>query len=236
MTIKTKEIKPEAGARERLLCAALTLFNDKGYAAASVREIVEAAGVTKPVLYYYFGNKEGIYLELMQNSYRTFEELTAWSVALEGSAQERIVRFCSVLFDASLERLPEVRLIYAMYFGPPQGAPQFDLDAYFLRMMELVHRLVREGAAQGEFGEICVDDAARAVIAILTSAINEQLSRREVKLDREGMVRLLRLVLLGMGSRTGQSCADSIPPAQPPPLPPGLPAVALLRVSGRGPG
>jgi AcrR family transcriptional regulator len=195
MTSATRKIEPEAGARERLLGAALTLFNEKGYAAASVREIVEAAGVTKPVLYYYFGNKEGIYLELMRNSYGTFEELAAQTVGAGGSAKERLVRFCSVLFDASLERLPEVRLIYAVYFGPPQGTPQFDLDAYFLRMMELVHRLIKEGAAGGEFADLCVDDLTRAVIAILTSAINEQLSRRESKLDREGMVRLLRLVL-----------------------------------------
>ncbi|MFZ2948198.1 MAG: helix-turn-helix domain-containing protein [Desulfuromonadaceae bacterium] len=38
--------------RERLLTAALTIFNTKGYAAASVREIVVAAGVTKPAIYY----------------------------------------------------------------------------------------------------------------------------------------------------------------------------------------
>ena len=214
MTSATRTIEPEPGARERLLTAALTLFNEKGYAAASVREIVEAAGVTKPVLYYYFGNKEGIYLELMRGSYGTFEALAAQSVTLGGSAQERIIRFCSVLFDASLERLPEVRLIYAVYFGPPQGTPQFDLEAYFLRMMELVHRLVSEGAANGEFGEICVEDATRAIIAILTSAVNEQLSRREQKLDREGTVRLLRLLLQGMRKATYHTLDQALPHSQ----------------------
>ena len=123
--------EPEAGARERLLTAALALFNEKGYAATSVRELVQAAGVmTKPVLYYYFGNKEGIYLELMDNSHSTFESLAAKIGSLEGSAQERIVRFCSDLFDVSTQNLPLVRLIYAIYYGPPQGAPQFDLDAF----------------------------------------------------------------------------------------------------------
>ncbi|MCE1227092.1 MAG: TetR/AcrR family transcriptional regulator, partial [Geobacteraceae bacterium] len=50
-----------ANVRQRLLDAALQLFSTKGYAATSVRELVEAAGVTKPVLYYYFKNKEGLY-------------------------------------------------------------------------------------------------------------------------------------------------------------------------------
>ena len=45
------------------LSAARELFARKGYSGTSVREIVAAADVTKPVLYYYFRNKEGLYLE-----------------------------------------------------------------------------------------------------------------------------------------------------------------------------
>ena len=44
----------ENNSRERLLETATELFAEKGYAGASVREIVEKAGVSKPVLYYYF--------------------------------------------------------------------------------------------------------------------------------------------------------------------------------------
>jgi len=54
--------------RERLLIAAVRLFAEKGYSATSVREIVEAAGVTKPVLYYYFRNKEGVFDAMMQEA------------------------------------------------------------------------------------------------------------------------------------------------------------------------
>ena len=63
-----KKDESPLGARQRLLDAAAELFNGKGYAATTVREIVKAAGVTKPVLYYYFKNKEGIFLELMRGN------------------------------------------------------------------------------------------------------------------------------------------------------------------------
>jgi TetR/AcrR family transcriptional regulator len=190
--------EPDAGARERLLAAALTLFNEKGYAATSVRELVAAAGVTKPVLYYYFGNKEGIFLELMQSSYGTFESLLAKIVSLDGPAQEKIIQFCGDLFDISVEQLAMVRLTYAIYYGPPQGAPPFDLEAFFFGMMDAIQRLVRAGIAGGELKEECVEDTARAIIAILTSAINDQLCRRESKLDRDGMVKMLRLLMSGI--------------------------------------
>ena len=200
MTLETSKPEPEAGARERLLTAALTLFNEKGYAATSVRELVERAGVTKPVLYYYFGNKEGIYLELMQSSYSHFDELAGRIVSLDGSAQEKIIQLCCDLFDVSIQRLAELRLIYAIYYGPPQGAPHFDLEAYFVRLMELIHGMVAAGVAGGELKGYGAEDMARAIIAILTSAINDQLCRRESKLDRDGMVSMLRLLMNGIAA------------------------------------
>jgi TetR/AcrR family transcriptional regulator len=198
MMLRTHKVESDAGAREKLLAAALELFNEKGYAATSVRELVAAAQVTKPVLYYYFGNKEGIYLELMQGSYGTFEALVQ-GISLEGSARERILQFCDDLFDISVERLALVRLIYAIYYGPPQGAPPFDLESYFVRMMELIQRLVGAGIASGELKQGSVEDVSRAIIAVLTSAINEQLCRREAKLDRKGMERMLHLLMDGIG-------------------------------------
>jgi TetR/AcrR family transcriptional regulator len=189
--------EPE-GARERLLAAALLLFNEKGYAASSVREIVQVAGVTKPVLYYYFGSKEGIYLELMESSYRIFESITATISSLDGSADEKIIQFCSDLFDASVAKLPLVRLIYAIYYGPPQGAPHFDLDVYTIRLIEVIQQMVTEGIASGQLKDKDAGDTARAVFAILTATVNEQLSPRANKPDRETLVRMLTLLMSGI--------------------------------------
>jgi len=50
----------EADTRSAVLREAAALFAAHGYDAVSVREIVAAAGVTKPALYYHFGNKEGV--------------------------------------------------------------------------------------------------------------------------------------------------------------------------------
>ncbi len=46
--------------KKAILRVAARLFATRGFEATSVREIVEAAGVTKPTLYYYFGSKEGL--------------------------------------------------------------------------------------------------------------------------------------------------------------------------------
>ncbi len=46
--------------RESILDVALKLFADKGYDAVGVQEVVDAAGITKPTLYHYFGSKYGL--------------------------------------------------------------------------------------------------------------------------------------------------------------------------------
>ncbi|MBE0606654.1 MAG: TetR/AcrR family transcriptional regulator, partial [Deltaproteobacteria bacterium] len=136
---KRERKEAEAGeVRERLLSGATGLFASKGYAATTVREIVERAGVTKPVLYYYFGSKEGIYLELMREPFSKFAALVEEALLPAGLARERLFRLCLRAYDIFVENLDAARVMYSIYYGPPQGAPFVDFDAYHHRFQEAV--------------------------------------------------------------------------------------------------
>src|SRR3954471_18817338 len=63
---------------------AARLFADRGYDATSVREIVEASGVTKPTLYYHFGSKQGLAEALLTRPMSEFIESLRGLVAREG--------------------------------------------------------------------------------------------------------------------------------------------------------
>ncbi len=191
--------QPEQGmiVRERLLTAALWLFTARGYAATTVREIVAAAGVSKPALYYYFSNKEGIYLALMQNTYDTFRELTSILTANRGSTRERIIHFCTGMFDGFLVHIDVARIIYSIYFGPPQGAPSFPHERFFDEMLEIIRGMVRDGIDAGELRKVDEADATWVIISGLNSVMEEQLCRDFPRVDREGLVRMLDLILNG---------------------------------------
>jgi AcrR family transcriptional regulator len=47
--------------REQLLDIGRSIFGEKGYEAASIEEIAQRAGISKPVVYEHFGGKEGLY-------------------------------------------------------------------------------------------------------------------------------------------------------------------------------
>src|SRR6201989_836679 len=53
---------------EQTLGAAHELFAERGYAAVTMDEIAAAVGVTKPLLYNYFGNKERLYIACMEQA------------------------------------------------------------------------------------------------------------------------------------------------------------------------
>lgn len=53
---------PRAERERQMLEVAARVFGRRGYHAASMDEIARACGVTKPMLYAYFGSKDGLYL------------------------------------------------------------------------------------------------------------------------------------------------------------------------------
>jgi AcrR family transcriptional regulator len=69
---------------EQTLAAAHDLFAERGYAAVKMDEIAAAVGVTKPLLYNYFGNKERLYISCME---RAGDSLTATVAAAVGSTE-----------------------------------------------------------------------------------------------------------------------------------------------------
>lgn len=56
--------------REQLTAVARELFAERGYAAASMEEIAERAGVSKPVVYEHFGTKDAIYRVIVDREVR----------------------------------------------------------------------------------------------------------------------------------------------------------------------
>jgi AcrR family transcriptional regulator len=141
---------PTNDTEERLLDAALTLFAEKGYEAASVREIIEAAGVTRPVLYYYCASKEDLFKRLVHwkhdEAYRELgrivKEAAGWADRL------RSIMRGSFAFCAADPRVP--RLMFQTAYGPSiPGISKFMAELGGLRF-GIVCRVMQDGISAGE--------------------------------------------------------------------------------------
>jgi len=147
------------GTEERLFDCALTLFAEKGYAATSVREIIEAVGLAKPVLYYYCKNKVDLFSKLVDrihhSAYRELELLCASPLPWEEKLRQ-IIRG-TFAFCRADPRVP--RLMAQASFGPslPELSPV--LERYESKRFEMICEVIKQGRTGG--GEAVV--AARAM-------------------------------------------------------------------------
>mgnify|MGYP006266992487 CR=1 FL=1 len=216
MTSKTAPLEgTSASARERLIDAALTLFNSRGYAATTVREICEAAGVTKPVLYYHFRNKEGIYLHVMNEGFLDFASTITRALDRQGTATERLHGLLQDTYALFLRHVPEARLMHAMYYGPPQGAPAYDFDRYHQNFEDAVRGVLEEGAAAGEFRLGPLDVMTWVVLGCMNTAIELRLCHPERAIDGPDLAKMVDIVLAGLAGplrrpvarRTGRAAA-----------------------------
>ena len=62
------------GARQRILAAALAEFSEKGLGGARVDVISERAGANRRMLYHYFGNKDDLFLAVLELAYSDLRE------------------------------------------------------------------------------------------------------------------------------------------------------------------
>ncbi|MDX2379491.1 MAG: TetR/AcrR family transcriptional regulator [Acidimicrobiia bacterium] len=58
---------PASARREQILAVALVVFARSGFHGASMNDVAEAAGVTKPVLYQHFDSKRDLYAALLDD-------------------------------------------------------------------------------------------------------------------------------------------------------------------------
>ena len=85
--------------RETLLAIALRLFTYEGYDAVGIQRIVDEAHVTKPTLYHYFGNKEGLMRSILSGYMGPFfdrlEQLSQYEGDLIRTVEEVTIHYMS---------------------------------------------------------------------------------------------------------------------------------------------
>jgi TetR/AcrR family transcriptional regulator len=119
---KTALDSPTTSA-ERILSTALDLFAIKGYDATAVREICEAAGITKPTLYHFFGSKDGVLQALVHGGFRQFRALVDAALGTPGSFRHRVKVMARSVFDSASHKPRFWRFMHSVIWAPPGTAP-----------------------------------------------------------------------------------------------------------------
>ncbi len=125
--------------KNKIFNAAAELFARDGYYKVSVREICEAAKVTKPVLYYYFKDKETLLEELMKETYIKVDELVV-KYLKETDSLEILLKNLVKLYVEFLTFYPNLTRFSAFIQSTnvPQRILEMKLNRYKTEMGKLI--------------------------------------------------------------------------------------------------
>jgi AcrR family transcriptional regulator len=98
--------------RRQLFDVALSLFAKHGYAAATMDDIAEAAGVTKPLVYQHFESKRALYLELMDVFSRELVTRIVKATANAQGPRRQVEQGFAAYFELMLGNEEAFRLLY----------------------------------------------------------------------------------------------------------------------------
>jgi AcrR family transcriptional regulator len=161
---------PRAEREQQILDAAVQEFGERGYAHASMAAIGRRAGISKPLIYEYFGSKEGLYLACLSRAGNHLVDRVA--DAQSGTTLRRATDTLAAIFSA----LDGRRLDWAVINDPtlPAGSAVRDAAADYRARL---YRLAVEGTREVLGGHGLTDDEDNALGAhvwatVVTAIVN----------------------------------------------------------------
>lgn len=189
----------ENNSKNRIFRVAAHLFAERGYNGVSMREISETTGLSKPTIYYYFGNKEGIYSSLVDAGLHFGSSEFQNLLEQDLSIRQKIIEIAKIRFRQVLQ-FPEFAKFFLRLYTSTEKLPfleNFIKEAGVRR--QLLIRLIEEGVTRGEFGTSANPQlAAEIFMGAMMHFILNQLNSKEMLLSDKLAEDIVELLFKGL--------------------------------------
>ena len=162
--------------RDNILKAATKVFARYGYEGGSVEKISKAAKSFDRMIYYYFGSKEGLFIEVLEETYRRMNDAESkldLDTAKPVEALQAVIRFVVGYYRKNPEfitLLNTENLHKGKHISKSMRAREYSSPA-----IEVIRRVLESGQTQGLFRK---DVSARDVYLLIAATGYFYLSTR----------------------------------------------------------
>jgi AcrR family transcriptional regulator len=141
---RTEPAQRNASTREVILGTAERLFAERGFAATSVRDIVGEAGTSAPSLYHFFGSKENLVIELINDRHAAYCDALEADLALAKTSFEVCQRFVKFVLTNMAKKPTTAKFLLGIMFGPRQDVPTRVVGETLMRSQQTLQERLRE--------------------------------------------------------------------------------------------
>jgi len=198
MNTDTPDFLDTKDTKGKIFRVAASLFAEKGYNGVSMREISERTGLSKPTIYYYFGNKEGIYTSLVSTSLNYNVEIFQEIQQKKVSIKQKITELVKLRFR-QVQEYPDLAKFFVSLLNGTEKLPFLsELMEEAKSRRKMLVDLINEGIRTGEFGSSAKPElAAEIFIGSLMHFIQKQLNTSESILTDALAAEIVELLFLG---------------------------------------
>ena len=163
--------EPAARAAE-LTAVALDLFEQRGFAAVTIKSIGEAAGVNPALIYYYFKDKEDLFRASIESAIdQAFEHFTALRERHDDPSE-----IISDWLDTHVELYRVVRKMVKVsldHAGSAKPLPHVDasIRRFYDEEAKILAACIRDGIARGQFRDADPEATAEMISTFLDGAM-----------------------------------------------------------------
>lgn len=167
----------------KIVDAAGHLFLQRGYKAVSINDIIRAADVTKPTLYYYFVDKEELFVQMGLRVLAEMGERLSLAVETPGGFAERLTAVARVIMADRDTDMRMMRHEMFEHLGPSNRRRL--ATAFFTRLYNPIAALMERGLADGELSRYSPTQLAQMFLGMAES-FQESMSGSQDSHPHEG--------------------------------------------------
>ena len=154
----------QPAGRQCILDQAQQLFLAHGYHGVSIRDIVQACGLSNAALYYHFGNKQNLFAEVFKNYVAVVAQQVQEAGVRQGSCRERLASMAEAHAHFMLRSGCELHTLIRDLMQCDSGEIRQLITEAKGQIPSMFATVMEEGIADGEIRPV---DAQRVSVLLL---------------------------------------------------------------------
>jgi AcrR family transcriptional regulator len=199
-------MKAADNARQAILSSAISVFARKGYSGASIQDILEATGLSKPTLYYYFQSKAGLFRAIVDFAFDESFRLMSDAVGQESDCKSRLSAVAIAFFRFAEENQDLMRLVLSTVFAAREEIPPGAINWQKRRRnFDFLTHVVGEGQKSGELDrDYDAVELTHSIFGAISHRIRNHLLEPQGHLDERYAQRVVALFLDGARNKNDE--------------------------------
>lgn len=157
--------------KKAIMEAAEKLFCDTGYEGTSTRQIAKEAGANMAMINYYFGSKEGVFMDIMTERISTFAVQLKSISDEEWSSIEKLHRVIEGLVDRILSNIPFHRMMNRELSLSQRPEMYIRIKESLRLNMEIIEKILVNGMEKGDFNRADVRMVIATIMGTITNVV-----------------------------------------------------------------